>query len=152
MSVLKKIWLFVLLAVATVVAQRQTQAPRPQLFPPTAEQRTQIDAKLAELSKRIDALSAKKTDPSLVADVDIYRKAAAYIARFPEEFFTADYAPQTIADLDMGLERVKELEAGGTSGTKKTGNVVRGYVSSVDGSVQPYGLTIPASYDGVKPM
>jgi hypothetical protein len=151
MSALKKVCLFVLLAVTTVAAQRQTQPPRPQVFPPTADQRAQIDARLAELSKRIDALSARKTDPALVADVDIYRKAAAYIVRFPEEFFTAQYAPETIAVLDMGLARVKELEAGGASWTKKTGNVVRGYVSSVDGSVQPYGLTIPASYDGVKP-
>jgi hypothetical protein len=144
MSVPKKVCLFVLLAVTTVVAQRQTQPPRPQVFPPTADQRAQIDAKLAELTKRIDALSARKTDPALVADVDIYRKAAAYIVRFPEEFFTAQYAPETIAVLDMGLARVKELEAGGASWTKKTGNVVRGYVSSVDGSVQPYGLTIAA--------
>ena len=54
--------------------------------------------------------------------------------------------------LDDGLARAKEVEAGGSSWTKKTGHVVRGYISSTDGSVQPYGLTIPASYDGSKPM
>jgi predicted esterase len=152
MSVLKKVCLFVLLAATTVVAQRQTQPPRPQVFPPTAEQRTEIDARLAELSKRVDALSAKKTDPGLLADVDVYRKAAAYILRYPEEFFGKDYAAETLNVLDMGLARAKELEAGTPSWTKTNGNVVRGYVSSVDGSVQPYGLTIPASYDGTKPM
>ena len=29
---------------------------------------------------------------------------------------------------------------------------MRGFVSRIDGSVQPYGLTIPASYDGKRPM
>ena len=29
---------------------------------------------------------------------------------------------------------------------------MRGYTSRVDGSVQPYGLTIPGSYDGSRPM
>ncbi|GAC1467196.1 MAG: prolyl oligopeptidase family serine peptidase [Gemmatimonadaceae bacterium] len=51
-----------------------------------------------------------------------------------------------------GVARARELEGGTASWPKKTGTLVRGYVSSVDGSVQPYGLTIPASYDGTKPM
>jgi len=54
--------------------------------------------------------------------------------------------------LDAGLARAAELAAGNSSWTKSKGNVVRAYVSRVDGSVQPYGLTIPASYDGTKPM
>jgi hypothetical protein len=148
MSVLKRICLFLLLSVATVVAQRG----QPQVFPPTADERAQIDAKLADLRGRIDALAARKTDPQLLADVAVHQKAAQNILRFPEEFFTAKYAPNTIAVLDMGLARAKELEAGAPSWTKRTGHVVRGYVSRVDGSVQPYGLTIPASYDGTKPM
>ena len=51
-----------------------------------------------------------------------------------------------------GIGRAIELENGTSSWTKKTGNVVRGFVSRIDGSVQPYGLTIPASYDGKRPM
>ena len=148
MPALKNICLFFLLG-AVVAAQR---GGPPRTYPPTAEQRTQIDAKLAELTRGIDALAAKKTDPQLLADVQIYQKAAQYILRYPEEFFTDKYAPETIAALDMGLARVKELEAGTSSWTKATGNVVRGYISSVDGSVQPYGMSIPASYDGTKPM
>src|SRR5262249_41206447 len=70
----------------------------------------------------------------------------------PEEFFRPQYAPNTIAVLDMGLARVMELESGSSTWTKSTGNVVRGFVSRIDGNVQPYGLTIPASYNGSKPM
>src|ERR1700737_2331218 len=145
MSVLKRICLFLLLG-ATAAAQRGA----PQLYQPTAEQRQAIDARLADLTSRIHALTAKKTDPALLADVDIYRKAAEYILRFPEEFATKNYAPETLTVLDAGLARSKELESGTASWPKKTGTLVRGYVSRVDGSVQPYGLTIPASYDGTK--
>ena len=84
--------------------------------------------------------------------MQIHKKAADYILRFPEEFFGPDYAAETIKALDLGIARANELEAGTASWTKKTGNLVRGYVSRVDGSVQPYGLTIPASYDGTRPM
>jgi pimeloyl-ACP methyl ester carboxylesterase len=144
----KTICLFLLLGGAAV-AQRGQPDP---VFPPTAEQRQAIDAKLSDLTARINALSAKKADPALLADIDIYRKAAEYILRFPEEFFGKNYAAETITVLDAGLERAKQLEAGSSPWTKSKGNLVRGIVSQVDGSVQPYGLTIPASYDGTKPM
>ena len=44
--------------------------------------------------------------------------------------------------------------AGGqqTPWTTKKGKVLRGFVSAVDGSTQPYGVIIPPSYDGTKPM
>src|SRR6185295_2390571 len=87
-----------------------------------------------------------------VADVDIYRKAAEYILRFPEEFGAKASAADTISVLDTGLARARELEAGAPSWPKRKGHVVRAYVSRVDGSVQPYGLTIPQSYDGSRPM
>ena len=35
---------------------------------------------------------------------------------------------------------------------QRKGKVLRGYLSAVDGSVQPYGVIIPAGYDGTKPM
>src|SRR5262245_29883972 len=139
---MKNIHLFLLLGVALAA-----QSAEPRVYPPTAEQRQTIDARLADLTSRIDALAAKKTDPALLADVDVYRKAAEYILRFPEEFFGKNYAAETLKVLDDGLARAKELEGGGSSWTKSKGNLVRGYVSRVDGSVQPYGLTIPPSYD-----
>jgi hypothetical protein len=148
MSVLKKTVLLCVCAAAVVMAQGQG----PKVFPPTADEKAEIHKKLAELSARIAALGDKKTDPALLADVQIYRKAAEYILRFPEEFFGPNYAAETITALDTGIGRALELESGTSSWTKKTGNIVRGFVSRIDGSVQPYGLTIPASYDGKRPM
>src|SRR6266480_7830857 len=106
MSVLKKLCVFLLLG-AAVAAQRGA----PQTYPPTAEQRQMIDAKLADLASRIKALAAKKTDPALLADVDIYRKAADFILRYPDEFANKAFTTNTLAALDTGLARAKELEA-----------------------------------------
>jgi pimeloyl-ACP methyl ester carboxylesterase len=148
MSVLKKTVLLCVTAAAVVVAQGQEA----KVFPPTAEQKAEIHKKLAELSARIASLGSKNTDPVLLADVQIYKKAADYILRFPEEFFGPNYAAETITALDTGIGRAIELENATSSWTRKTGNVVRAFVSRIDGSVQPYGLTIPASYDGKRPM
>jgi pimeloyl-ACP methyl ester carboxylesterase len=148
MSVLKKSVLLCVLAAVVVSAQGQGA----KVFPPTADQKAEIHKKLAELSARLAALGSNKADPQLLADVHIYKKAVEYILRFPDEFFGPNYAAETIAALDTGIGRSIELENGTASWTRKTGNVVRGFQSRIDGSYQPYGLTIPASYDGKRPM
>ena len=115
MSVLKKTALFVVLAAAVVVAQ-QSDA---KVFPPTADQKAEIHKKLAELSARLAALGSKQADPDLLADIHIHKKATEYILRFPEEFFGAQYAAETIKVLDSGIQRALELEAGVPSWPKQ---------------------------------
>src|SRR5258708_7121896 len=117
-------------------------------FPPSAEQMRQIQGKVSALATRVKALSAKHADAALVADVDVYRKAAEWILRYPEEFYTKAYAANTIAALDKGLARATELESGAPSWPKRKGRLVRAYTSRVDGSVQAYGVMSPDSYDG----
>ena len=53
--------------------------------------------------------------------------------------------------LKQGLARAEELAAGRASWPQATGLVVRGYVSKLDGSVQPYGLVVPKSYNPALP-
>ena len=101
MSVLKKTVLLCVMAAALVVAQDQGA----KVFPPTTDQKAEIHKKLAELSARIAALGSNKADPQLLADVQIYKKAVEYILRFPDEFFGANYAVETIAALDTGIGR-----------------------------------------------
>ena len=144
---MKKSCIFAFLAAAVATAQGPA-AP----VPPDADERRQIDARLTELASRVKALADKKTDHALLADVDVYRRAAEYILKFPEEFATQAFTPNTIKVLDTGLARAKELESGAPSWPRRKGHVVRGYVSRIDGSVQPYGLTIPDSYDASKPV
>ena len=92
------------------------------VFPPSAEQKAEIHKKLAELSARIAALgSNKKTDPALLADIQIYRKAADYILRFPEEFFGAELRRRNhhrARYRDRALHRARN---GTSSWTKKDG-------------------------------
>jgi len=54
----------------------------------------------------------------------------------------------TLAELDTGIARAKELAAGETPWANSKGRIVRAYRSKVDGSLQPYGLIIPESYNG----
>ena len=51
----------------------------------------------------------------------------------------------------QGIERADQLAAGQSPWTTATGLVVRGYVSKIDGSVQPYGLVVPESYTNKGP-
>jgi dienelactone hydrolase len=46
----------------------------------------------------------------------------------------------------VGQQRADDLTQGRAPWTTATGLVVRGYVSKIDGSVQPYGLVIPATF------
>src|SRR5205823_2473147 len=48
-------------------------------------------------------------------------------------------------------ERALALAEGRSPWEKKVGRLVRGYVATVDGSVQPYGVIVPESYDPAKP-
>jgi dienelactone hydrolase len=113
--------------------------------PPTAAEREQITAKLLQLTHAVEELRAKHVDEARLADIEVYQKAAMWALRFEEEFFTPAYVPNTIQALDHGLARAADASF---SWESRKGRIVRGYRSKVDGSVQPYGLMIPESYDG----
>src|SRR5205085_9047210 len=63
-----------------------------------------------------------------------------------DEFFKPDVVAVARKLAEQGMERAKSLRAGKAPWTTETGLVVRGYVSKIDGSVQPYGLVVPHSY------
>jgi hypothetical protein len=115
---------------------------------PTAEQRAALKSRLKILRESLDLLR-KLNRPAvneLLPDVEIYYKAVHDALEY-QEFF--DPKEIDVADnlLSIGLARATELGHGSASWTKETGLVVRGFVSKLDGSVQPYGLVIPESYD-----
>jgi hypothetical protein len=53
--------------------------------------------------------------------------------------------------LDQGDERATDLAQGHAPWTTATSLVVRGYISKIDHSVQPYGLVVPPSYSPTAP-
>jgi acetyl esterase/lipase len=98
---------------------------------------------------RAAARAARQARDSRIArflpDVLVYEKAVRDALVY-QEFF----APQELAKakdlLKEGLDRANHLEDEQPPWTTQTGLVVRGYISKIDGSVQPYGLVIPESY------
>ncbi|MSR58959.1 MAG: hypothetical protein EXS05_15165 [Planctomycetaceae bacterium] len=91
---------------------------------------------------------AKNADPrvrELLPDVQIFERAVRDASEY-REFFNEKELPVAKKLLEQGLERAGQLEQGQSPWTTQTGLIVRGYVSKIDGSVQPYGLIVPDSY------
>ena len=86
----------------------------------------------------------------LLPDVQIYHNAVRYALTY-NEFFNIREVSVAKDLLEQGLERAKQLREGKAPWNTATGLVVRGYVSKIDGSVQPYGLVVPASYQANTP-
>jgi len=124
------------------------QAP----FQLTAEQKSQVQAKLGTLSAMVRSLKAKRADESLLADVEVYEKSGQFLLEFPETFVNQDGVTQLLTVLDQGIERATQLQKGQSPWVAQKGRKALGYYSALDGSVQPMGLTIPDSYDGTKPV
>ncbi|GAB4142019.1 MAG: prolyl oligopeptidase family serine peptidase [Planctomycetaceae bacterium] len=137
-----------LMLAGTTSVQAQTAFPSAKSLKISEQDRQTITKKLGQLRKAITVLkSQKKMDRQLIADVDVFAKAAEWILRHGE-FFRKNYARLTISALDTGLKRALELSEGKPSWTHRPGTSIRGYYSKVDGSVQPYALTLPK---GVQP-
>jgi dienelactone hydrolase len=106
-----------------------------------ANTRTQLDEGLKRLSASIDQLRGVK----LLPDVVIFRDAVRYALEH-NEFFKPEEIAGARELLRVGQQRADDLTQGRAPWTTATGLVVRGYVSKIDGSVQPYGLVIPTTF------
>lgn len=136
---------FAIFVLTTADAVGQPNFETPKSVAPDPVTRKQIEAKTADLRAALSAFPPR-TDPSVRADVEVYLKAAEWIVRHGE-FFVKESPKQTLAVLDVGLARAKAAADGKTPWRDVRGKpVVRGYRSSVDGSVQPYSVTIPDGF------
>ncbi len=144
--------LFFFAFITFVQAQLPSQVMRP-IPPPGVEipaaDRTELESGVAALGKEIDALKIELKDKpkllELLPDVQIFFNAVRYALKY-NEFLNLKEIPLAKEQLKQGMERAKELRAGKPSWTTQTGLVVRGYVSKIDGSVQPYGLVVPPTF------
>jgi pimeloyl-ACP methyl ester carboxylesterase len=135
---------------ASIVTAAQQQPGRGQPFQPKPEDIQQIQNKTAEIEDVVKGLKAKATDSDLLADVEVYGHAGRMLLEFPDQITNQNGINHALAVLDTGVERARQLRSGQSpwnQGPKQT----HGYYSAIDGSVQPYGVTVPASYDGTKP-
>lgn len=139
-----------LLTAALLTQQAQDFTPPPSKTPDAALLKT-IKAKTDKLGQALATLRRQGVRDPLLADVEIYHKAAVYLVRH-EEYFTADSGPWTVDVLDRGLLRARQLSEGEGPWLRQIGVVVpRAYRSVLDGSVQPYAVTLPPEY-GKDPM
>lgn len=137
---------FVCLVLLALPVMGMAQTPQaenaPKVTPPDRDTLAAINAKRVELLELI-----QDSNPS--PDVLVYAKAVEWIARHGE-WYGPNAGKQTLAVLDAGIARAKEWKEKPAipSWLKVRGKpVIRGYLSRVDGSVQPYAMTIPEGYD-----
>lgn len=137
-------------AAGLVLAQAPKPVPPPHAL--TAAEKAEIVGGVTELGKRISLIRAQPHDAGLLSDVEVYHKALAWMLRYPEEVYNRNYVGFARVVIAKGIERVRALEQGQAPWTTRKGHVPRAYRSRVDGSLQPYAVVIPASYDGRTPM
>ncbi len=111
------------------------------------EQARQIADQTAKLQGLVQELKAKDPDPYLLADVEVFAKAAEWATRH-QEFYTPQYAEQALKGLEIGIARAEQLAKGESPWDQQAGSLIRGYYSTVDGSVQPYAVRLPPSFVG----
>jgi hypothetical protein len=146
----------VLLALSSLAFSQQPPAPGrggrggPQPIQLKPEEIAKIQSKTAEIETLLSALKSRHADSDLTGDVEVYAKAGRFLLEYPELIVNQNAVDHTMTVLDQGIERGKQLSAGQspwTSGKKQ----IHAYYSAVDGSVQPYAITLPESYDPHKP-
>ena len=119
--------------------------PPPGIAVPPAIQ-AELKAGVAALGREIAALQAKPAAQALLPDVQIYFNAVRYALEDDIFYRTNEFADARKL-LAEGHERAQALAQGKAPWDTAAGLIVRGYRSRIDGSVQPYGILVPAGYD-----
>jgi hypothetical protein len=111
--------------------------------------RQTLTSAAAELAKNIETFrsqnqgNAKAMD--LLPDVEIFEKAVDWALRY-DEFMNVKQVASAKRALTEGASRLLALKEGKMPWLESGGMVLRGYVSKIDLSVQPYALFIPEDY------
>ncbi|MSR29992.1 MAG: hypothetical protein EXR99_00665 [Gemmataceae bacterium] len=124
--------------------------PSPKDSPELEKEIAHIGLKQKNLQSEIEALERLGIDDSLVVEAQVFSKALVWLLK------TGDLQQKGIFKkageiAAIGSRRVSQLKTGKTPWRLETEKpIARAYRSSVDGSVQPYGITLPKGY-GLEP-
>lgn len=130
-----------LAAASLLLAQPEVRpVPPPGVAVPEAD-RAQLTAGLERLADSLGKLKGS----TLLPDVQVFYDAVR-LALKHDEFFKPEEIGRAKELLRQGQARADDLLAGRSPWTTATGLVVRGYVSRIDRSVQPYALVVPPSF------
>jgi hypothetical protein len=136
---------FLFLSLSAFAQPAVRPVPPPGIEVPAAD-RAELQAGLDHLR----AATAKLHGNPLLPDVLIFQEAVRAALDF-DGFYKPDEFAKARALLREGEERAAQLALGQSQWTTATGLIVRGYVSKIDRSVQPYGLVVPPSYSPTAP-
>ena len=125
-------------------------------FPPlgtgiSGDEKAALQALVDGLSTKVAALKRRHTSGPLadrIADVEVYLDAVRRPLKYDERLYAPkDSTPMATAQrtLATGNERADQLMSGQSPWMTLSG--VRGFYSRLDGSAQPYILTMPEGYD-----
>jgi hypothetical protein len=124
---------------------RRNFAP-PAVQPPTAETLRQIADQTTALRTAVTQLRERQIPDEVLAEVEIHLVAAERINRL-DEWYHRDAGRWTLATLEEGLSRARLAEQGTAPWAETPGEwTVRAYRSQVDGSLQPYAVLLPRTY------
>lgn len=98
------------------------------------------------LETRVQELGKSKSITAQDRDDVLVFARAVRIAVEHQEFFAPGDVKKAQRLLEAGSQRIRDLEAGRRPWLTDPGLTVRGFRSSLDGSLQPYGLVLPASF------
>ena len=138
--------------VLPLVAQQPGGRGQPPRYELTDQDKHAVESRLRTLEEIVRSIKAKRGEDDLVADLDIAAKAGRWFLEFPQDIAVQEDAANAITVLDRGIERARQLQSGQSPWASQKGRVAFGFYSALDGSVQPYLLTIPASYDGTRAL
>ena len=145
---------FIILSVcATALAilpLRAQQGPPPPVVATPAEL-AQIRTKSEQIETIVAELKAGRTDATLIGDVAVYAHAGRMLLEFPELFGTQAAIDRALETLESGVEKARQLLAGRSPWTSGNSRIYA-YRSQIDGSLQPYHVSLPANYDPEKPV
>jgi hypothetical protein len=130
-------------------AKKYVRMP-PEGIPIPTEIKNDLENGVSSLGREIDDLKKSlQSQPALLdllPDVQIYYNAVRYALEDNIFYSTNDFSAARKL-LDEGHARARSLRDGQAPWNSATGLIVRGYKSKVDGSIQPYGLVIPPSFN-----
>jgi pimeloyl-ACP methyl ester carboxylesterase len=120
-----------------------------QTGPLSETRRTSLEKNAGRLQAALDEHPDRGS--SAWADTAVFAKGLTWALKYDREF-----SPAHVQLLERAVvrteERLASLAAGKPAWQNQQGKLALGYVSAVDGSVQPYGVIVPQNYDPAAPI
>src|SRR5262245_36273874 len=140
------------MAIISLVCVATADEPKLAVGPLTDAEREAFAAELQPLQRR---LAEMRRTPNLNldrwADAQVFVKGVTWALELGP-INDAHGRQMVKVGLRRAKERIEALASGEYPWTEKPDRSARGYISSVDDSVQPYCLILPANYDRTRPI